>query len=220
MCASRGRPERLSRMIESVRRTSTKADVVVCLDDDDAHNYDLATIGVPFIVGPRVGQCASLNELGWKFGGEYEAMGAATDDCEFQTPGWDDWVLEKTNSFYGRVGALGPFCEGVDRMDFPWFTKRWVEVAGAFCPVPTEHFYWDVALEWVGEMTQIAFATKDDFHISHEGVMPLPESPSETPSDYQLRMVRAHTDARTAMSWLALKRRDLALSLNKASMEG
>jgi len=207
-------------MIASVQKTSTKADIAVYIDEDNVVGYDVDTIPAHVVVGPRIGQVSSLNVLCEKFGDNYEAMGAATDDCEFQTPGWDDWVLATTNSFYGRVGAIAPLCEVPDRMDFPWLTSRWVEVAGSFCPVPCEHFYWDVALEWVGEMTQIAFATKDEFHVSHEGVMPEPENPSDTPSDYQLRIIRSHTDARGALNWLALNRRDLALRLNQASMEG
>src|SRR5580765_4962714 len=113
MCASRGRPQLLVRMVDSVRRTSTKADVVVYLDDDDADTY---SVDVPTIVGPRLGQCGSLNALYDKFGAGYVAAGAATDDCEFRTLGWDDWVISKTQAFRGQVGAIGPYCEAADRM--------------------------------------------------------------------------------------------------------
>jgi hypothetical protein len=218
MCASRGRPDRLNRMIESVRRTSTKADVAIYLDDDNHHLYGDHKADF-CVVGERVGQCRSLNALCEKFH-DYSAFGAATDDCVFETVGWDDWVIETTNSFKGKVGAIAPRCEVVDRMDFPWLTRRWVDVARGFVPYACEHFYWDVGLEWVGEMTQIAFAKKSEFHISHEGIMPEPEKPSDTPSDYQLRIIRSHTDARTTLNWLALHRRGLVADLNAAIREG
>lgn len=216
MCASRGRPDRLERMIESVYETSTNADVAVYLDDDD-NGYENANMrAAKVFIGPRIGQCRSLNEICSRNPG-YEAYGAATDDCRFETAGWDKWVIDTTHSFRGHVGAIGPYCELQDRMDFPWLTARWVDVAGGFVPYECEHFYWDVALEFVGEATQIRFAKKGEFHISHEGIMPEPQKPSDTPSDYQLRIIRSHTDARTTLRWLAIDRRGLIQRLNDAA---
>jgi hypothetical protein len=216
MCASRGRPDLLQRMIESVRATTTRADIAVYLDDDDPEDY-LATrpraeLGGKVVVGPRVTPVEAVNLLAAQ-NPDYQAFGWAVDDSEFLTPDWDRWVLEKAAGFRGGIGAMAPHTlEGApERMDFPWLTRGWVEVCGNFVPYPVEHFYWDVALQLLGEATQIAFASEQEFCVRHLGVMPDQEPPAKDGkvTQYGLRILRSHTDARTTCRWIALERQPL-----------
>ena len=141
MCASRGRPGELLRMLRSVRETSTCADVAVYVDEDQVEDYVQAQGLATVVIGPRLGQCRSLNHLAKKFRG-YEAYGAATDDSCFRTSGWDRWVMQTAEMFPSRVGAIAPFSGGdLPRMDFPWVTRGWLETVGSFTVLGTHHSF-------------------------------------------------------------------------------
>lgn len=207
MCASRERPDSLVRMVSSVKSTSDNADVVVYLDDDDRYNYPKTIPGATVVVGPRHGQCTSLNSIAHHNPG-YSAYGAATDDCIFETPGWDEWVLGRASGFPAGIGAISPYCELYGRMDFPWVTGEWLKVAGRFVPMNVRHFYWDVALELVGEDIGISYATQQEFHVSHEGIIPpKDEGPITGDSMYNHRVLDSHRDSREVCRWLALDRK-------------
>ena len=64
VCASRGRPTRLARMLDSVKKTSTLADVAVYIDEDQKDDYAYLADKCMMLVGDRIGQCASLNQIG------------------------------------------------------------------------------------------------------------------------------------------------------------
>lgn len=167
MCPSRGRPEPLMGMIESVTRTAPLADVAVYLDQDnrDAYPEDLGR-NVKLTVGPRIGPTSSFNMLVRENPG-YDAYGAATDDSSFGRPGWDRWVLEKTAEFGARIGAMSPYVPDSERMDFPWVTREWINALGYFAYAGCHHFCWDVCVEILGQSSQIAYAGPADFMMHH-----------------------------------------------------
>lgn len=176
LCASRDRNIALQRMIDSVKATSTKADVAIYVDDDQAKDY-AHTSGI--FVGPRIGPVASLNYL-WELHPGYEAYGAATDDSEFLTPGWDDWVLNCSAWFDRHIGVMAPHSQPAirdwsknpsrSRMDFPWVTAKFAEAAGWFAYPEAKHFYWDVVLEVIGHRTAISYATPEQFSMGHDNI--------------------------------------------------
>lgn len=221
MCASRGRPHRLAKMVRSVEQTSDNADVVVYVDDDQVAEYDAVPGDFKMLVGPRLGQCKSLNHIWSKCPG-YEAYGAATDDCLFETQGWDRWVLDTKHSFKGKIGLIAPFSSSsVPRMDFPWATAEWVDVMRSFCMVGTHHSYWDVALQLVGEGAgAIKFAGVQDFKLWHEA-LPSGDAQDTSLTDvgklmYQIYHI--HNDARIVAMWAALERHD-AVEKMKAAID-
>jgi hypothetical protein len=165
MCASRDRPEALAEMIHSVKSTSQHADIAVYVDDDQRELY-AGISGVRFVVGPRIGPCKSLNCL-YSACPEYDAYGAATDDCLFTTPNWDRWVLAQR--FKRGIGALAPYLPGqIRRMDFPWATRALIQQLGFFAYPVLYHFYWDVILEMLCEDRCIVEASESEFSIAHE----------------------------------------------------
>jgi len=203
MCATRNRPQQFAAMVESVRKTSTKADLVAYVDQDQREMYE--TVEADMFFGERVGQCRSLNELARRMPG-YSAYGSATDDCIYETPGWDSWVLKNAN----RLTAFAPFCEAYGRMDFPWISARWLEAAGYFCPLETRHFYWDVALQIAAEDVGLLSATKEQFHISHSNMEWFGEEMNDEngfKTGVGLSAYYIHRDAMVSMIWLAHERR-------------
>jgi hypothetical protein len=212
MCATRSRPEKLKRMIGSIRRTS-EADIAIYADEDDDFPYE--TVPGDLTRGPRIGPCRAANKLADLHPG-YDLYGWGVDDCEFVTPGWDKWALEAATKFSSGIGAVSPkTVGGADgRMDFPFLTGAWVSRWGSFVPYEVEHFYWDIALQIVAEEVGIIFAEESEFAIEHEGIMPVQVEPKpETVSDYGRRVLNQHVDARTTCRWLALERKKMVEAL-------
>lgn len=194
--ASRDRNIALERLLRSFFWTSTDADVAVYIDDDQEQDYAALMQRLPQVlwhVGPRCGPCRSLNLLVAKHP-EYAAYGAATDDSEFLTHGWDRWVVEAIARMPKGIGMIAPKLAGSSRMDFPWASARWIDLVGYLALPLTHHYYWDVALETLAEQTCIVRATKDEFAISHD------DAPSENLSIYM------QEDALQAIQWIAFER--------------
>jgi glycosyltransferase involved in cell wall biosynthesis len=150
LCPTRGRPQILQRMIESVRDTSlgTEIEVVLYIDDDD-HSYDEmalpqgsggAIAGTPtkvlrgkIVRGPRICMSDYWNELiPHAHGDIYMLCG---DDCVFRTVGWDALV---ENAFAESQDKL-LLCYGDDKgpggrifATHPFVHRRWVEIVGYF----------------------------------------------------------------------------------------
>lgn len=218
MCASRGRPDRLNKMIRSVRDTSSLADIAVYLDDDQEADYKLPG-GINKFVGPRVGQCASLNYIARNLPG-YEAYGAATDDSQFVTHGWDQWVLNTCGDLPSGIGMMAPYSSATgDRMDFPWATGKWVDTVGSFTVLGTHHSYWDVALQMLAESVHaMAFAREYEFKMHHDALM-MGNMDDSTMSDVgkmTYLLYHVHNDARTVCVWCAHDRLPLVSKLRTA----
>lgn len=170
VCASRDRNLALMDMIRSVRQTAANpVEIAVYVDEDQRQDYApyLNGMAVRLSLGPRIGPVASLNRL-VELNPGFDAYGAATDDCEFTTRGWDRWVREVVAQRPGPL-VLAPYTRGYERMDFPWATREWIEALGWFAYPRCKHFYWDVLLEILGEQAEaIARASRDEFTISHD----------------------------------------------------
>ena len=203
--ASRDRPQMLAKSIDSILSTSANADVAVYVDEDQWDEYKfIGTLSrVKFICSEQKGPVYSLNALCDMFPG-YAAYGAATDDCEFVTQGWDRWVLDTIRDFPKGIGCLSPHSGAHGRMDFPWVSAEWLRLVGYLANPGCYHYYWDVGMEILAEQTCIARATREDFSILHDGVM----SPN----------LNTHllSDARAAILWCAFDRPMLLKRLQEA----
>ena len=226
-CSSRDRPEYLEKMIASVTKTSTVADVAVYIDDDQKDKYVGVKGKYRMFCGYRMWPCKSLNLIVKAMPG-YEAYGAATDDCEFISDGWDQWVLRAVDGFKSRIGVICPQTVNgyKKRMDFPWVSGNWLKVVGGLVPYETQHFYWDVGLQILGEQTQIIYATEQEFGLSHDEQFPAAEQPKEGKSsaepttDYGRRVLYAYSDGKETCRFLAIDRHAMLDKINKAIEEG
>lgn len=92
---SRGRPELMAAMAESVHETSPSTVVVAVLDNDDPTRDRYRGWFLTHAID-RVGYTASLNEVARLFWGiDGLVLGAFGDDVRFRSPGWDR-VVEST----------------------------------------------------------------------------------------------------------------------------
>lgn len=88
---SRGRPANLDRLVQSWRETtSSEADLVVALDDDDPQLYQYNAHRVAMVtVGPRQSFVEWTNEIAVSSADRYRFVGTMGDDHRPRTPGWD-----------------------------------------------------------------------------------------------------------------------------------
>lgn len=171
--ASRDRNLALVRMIQSVLQTSEKADVAIYIDDDQYLDYwpkiepFAQTRGIYVLKGPRIGPVASLNAIAEKIT-SYSVYAAATDDSEYVTPGWDQWLLETAEAKQG-FAVMGSCIPGSNRLDFPCVTRGWIDAIGHFAYPGAKHFYWDVFLEVIAdEVGCLVQSTSEQFLQKHD----------------------------------------------------
>ncbi len=207
--ASRDRNYALNRMLESAFRTSSQADIAVYIDDDQRSDYEATLLIDPrisYVYGPRIGPVASMNQLVRERPG-YVAYGSSTDDSEFLTKNWDQWVLKTAREFPHGIGIMSPKLATSERMDYPWATAKWIETLGWFAWPGAHHFYWDILVELLGEAVgAIRYATAEEFAMIHDNV------PCD---DYGLKCV---TDARNIVPVIGIERPQMIAKL-KAAMQ-
>lgn len=137
---SRGRPEGLARMVDSLYANVTHrrfVEVIVRLDSDDerANSYYRLEQPIEFIEGPRALLSENWNECAAHAKGEI--LLHAGDDITFDTPGWDQLVRDTFAQYPDRIlfaygDDLGP--NGRTFGTHGFVHRRWVETVGYFLP--------------------------------------------------------------------------------------
>lgn len=164
LCPTRQRVDWTKRMIDSCLDTASDPDhvkIALRLDIDDFESHagyqKLTRVGVDKIFkGP--GKCLSLlwNDL-------YELLGNSTqinmhsgDDLIFRTEGWDEAVRDAAQQFPNGIGMV--YCDdglqhgGLATHGF--YSRKWSETIGYFCPPYFAHDYNDTWLTFLGKNIQ------------------------------------------------------------------
>jgi hypothetical protein len=193
MIPSRNRPDSLLRAWESVRDTS-EASVLAYVDGDQADLY--AGLPATYVgeqrqgcnkyrtgplnrfvicVGTRIGPVQSINQLchAARPGGGLRSMFPnadiwtyMTDDSTIRPSGWDRYLTREIDGFPNQMGVLSLF-HGGDYVNFYALSTRMVGAVG-FYGVPTLHaWYWDTAMELVGDATRMVYSRPEDVEIQH-----------------------------------------------------
>lgn len=152
LCPSRGRPQNLRRMIESVRAVSTiMSEVVVYVDDDDTAYSDLALFSdICIFRGPRICHSDYWNKCAERASGDYLMM--VGDDCVFKTPGWDQMVEQAFAVCPDKILMVhGDDCAPAGKWfaTHPIISRRWVEICGRFTG---PWFPGDFADQWIQDI--------------------------------------------------------------------
>lgn len=196
--------------MDSFRGTSSHATMLVYVDSDEIHDYLhlcdwQAELGdrVRFHIGrPRIGAAQSYRTLLEIFPG-YDIYGLMTDDSEFSTPGWDDYLVDAFTRFPGRIGVVSPDHAHGPWVNFPYVSKEWIGIVGYFVHPGVHHFCWDTVVEMLGEASKIEYATDKQFLIRHH------QLPQVAPS-------RTEPDAMAFLSFAIAERRTITTKLKRA----
>jgi len=164
---TRDNPDLAKRAYQTMLDTSESADMLLCIDDDQAELYaGLAGRRMRKNFAPRTDIVGSLNKAVGAFP-EYTIYGQMTDDAVFLTPGWDKWVERVVAEFPARLGVVSPYHNGGKFVNFPYVSREWIQNVGWFACPETLHFCWDTVLELLGEATNIRYAEPYEFGLHH-----------------------------------------------------
>lgn len=150
LCPTRGRPENVKRLLESLKATcAAEPEVIFYQDEDDETVLEVGDCRV--IRGPRRTLSACWNECAKVATRDILMVGA--DDIVFKTKGWDTIVEEafakstdKILMAFGDDGAWG------DRLaTHPIVHRKWFEAIGYITP---PHFSADYCDTWIYEIAQ------------------------------------------------------------------
>ena len=136
LCPTRGRPENVRRLIDSVVETATVPPEFVFYVDEDDKTFP-ASVPYPdvkVIVGERILMSKMWNRLAQAATGEILMMGG--DDLIFKTKGWDDQVRRAFAAFPDRLifvhGDDGIYGDKFGTHGF--LHRNWMDAVGYFVP--------------------------------------------------------------------------------------
>lgn len=136
LCPTRGRPQNVSRLVDSIEKTSTiMPEIVFYVDeDDDSFPQVFTSPEIKVVRGPRIIMSEMWNKCVEASTGEILMMGG--DDLIFRTKGWDDQVRRAFASFPDRlVFVHGEDCYWHEKFGTHGFLHRnWVKEVGYLCP--------------------------------------------------------------------------------------
>ena len=136
LCPTRGRPENVKRLIDSVVETATVPPEFVFYVDEDDKTFpgSVPYPEVKVIVGDRILMSKMWNRLAQAATGEILMMGG--DDIVFKTKGWDDQVRRAFAAFPDRLifvhGDDGVYGDKFGSHGF--LHRNWMDVVGYFVP--------------------------------------------------------------------------------------
>jgi hypothetical protein len=166
MIPTRDRPQELDGAVESVHQTSSLADVVAYVDDDQVDLYRSSQANCYFHHGPRIGPVAAANAIVKQMPG-YSAYGLITDDSRMISPGWDGWLLEVVDQFPNKICVVSPHHNQGNHVDMPFVSRKWIDVVGWFACPACHHHAWPIITGLIGEMTAIVHSPRQMFALVH-----------------------------------------------------
>lgn len=157
-CPTRGRPESMRRLVESVRATADgPVEIIFYLDDDDPDSAAMAahlgTAGlygqVMHIIGKRITMSDTWNVLARH--AAYEILMACGDDVVFRTAGWDTQVCAAFAAVDDRIVLVhgDDLVHGPRLATHPFLHRRWINAVGYLVP---DGFSADHTDTWVQEV--------------------------------------------------------------------
>lgn len=146
---TRGRPDSVKRLVDSIRATShAMPEVIVYVDEDDETMRDEIE-GVTYLRGPRITLSQCWNEAAKIATGDILMVGA--DDIVFKTPQWDRMVISTFESCPDKLilvhGDDGHW--GKDFGTHPLVHRKWYEAVGYLLP---PYFVSDYGDTWLNEV--------------------------------------------------------------------
>ena len=154
LCPTRGRPEQMKRMLNSLMETSTVLpEIVFYIDDDDNASQscmmEIATSRVRAVIGPRIVMSEMWNKCAQSATGEILLLSG--DDVVFRTKGWDDQVRRAFAAFPDRL-VLVHGDDGLHGNKFGthcFLHRAWIDAVGYFTP---PYFSSDYGDTWINDV--------------------------------------------------------------------
>lgn len=136
---TRGNPESLARLFDSIRTHTQRPDeveilLVIDTDDEASRAFDYPGLNIRKVEGMPGRSMGALNTAGYRAAtGQYLAL--LNDDVILRTPSWDDQVTDVFRSCPDGI-VLAHVNDTIFRetlCTFPFLTRRFCELAGGIC---------------------------------------------------------------------------------------
>jgi len=203
---TRGRPEKLNRLFESIVKTTTHIDrinVYVYIDDDDKVTLDaldkiksdLPTLKINEIIGPRITISKAWNKC-WE-AGSGEIVMLCADDIVFETKEWEIWILNTFHSSQDMIQMV--FChDGYWPHEkffgtHPFLSRLSTKILGKFCP---PYFKCDYNDLWFDVVYRKLFRK---IYLPHVLIKHCHHTANKEPKDNTEIEMRAHRDEATKL---------------------
>ena len=156
MCPSRERPDRLSDMLDSLERTTTRdIEILVSVDSDDPCLSDYMKLKdrISKLFVCKKGKCVGeqWNIMAKEANGDLLMM--ANDDLIWHTNDWDTIIRNRVHDAYKDGIYVAWADDGTgkahERCAFPIVSRRWYETLGYFTPECFNHLWCDT---WVTDI--------------------------------------------------------------------
>jgi Glycosyl transferase family 2 len=193
---TRGRPENVRRLVESINSTAEEVpEVVLYIDDDDKASADCAqSLGVKHVVGPRCTLSDCWNRAAQHATGDILMVGG--DDLVFKTKHWDRMVKQGFASCEDRIllvhGEDGHW--GNRFASHPFLHRKWIDTVGYFTP---PHFSSDFTDTWLNDVAN-ALGRRMYLSFEHEHLHPL-FGKADWDKTHKERLERAKADGVEAL---------------------
>jgi hypothetical protein len=164
--ATRGRPELLCEMFESLRANTARKDLTsvwLYIDEDDQVTREaiekkiFPDPGMPvnWYVGPQTGGLGQPHQVLWNASNRTaQVYVTSVDDARFDTSGWDDIVRTEYDRFPDGVLLAFPHDPmTADQATYPIFGWGWLQVLGS---VYTGYFPYWFEDKWVDQVGRMA----------------------------------------------------------------
>jgi hypothetical protein len=143
---SRGRSHRIDECLESLLENTVASDIIVCLDEDDAHSYSRVD-GVEYHIGPkptRIGLNEKLNRMLPLIVDKYDYIMWAADDTVAKTPGWDARLVAAIENIPLGISYPNDLLQGKNLpSNGTCFDSRIPRALGYLAPPTLFHLYMD-----------------------------------------------------------------------------
>jgi hypothetical protein len=159
LCPTRGRPDNVRRMLDSVLVLADgPVEVVFYVDDDDQPTIDLmvelANDSYPIVpvIGPRI----LMSEM-WNRCAEhatYDILGLSDDDVVYRTNNWDTLIMDAFSQYPDNI-VMVHGRDGIHDALFgthPFIHRKWMETTGYYAP---PYFSSDFNDTWLNDVANM-----------------------------------------------------------------
>ncbi len=169
LCPTRGRPEQLKRMVESVYATGSNKNVVYygfSFGDKVPELMPGVSHVFPDML-PTAQKWNTLAEIAMEFP-EHKLFMLGADDMIFETPGWDKALIDHYNGLENKIHVYA-LQDSRDENGTPHViaTREYIEAMGYFVPPIFLHWFIDT---WTVEIAKAngCFTHLRDFTLKHD----------------------------------------------------
>jgi hypothetical protein len=151
----------------------------VRLGKPGTNTFEMIRDGLPrffIVIGPRYGPIHSINALCHalrhepglvRFFPSAYIFAYLTDDSTIGPVGWDEYVKWEISTFPKRIGVVS-LNHGADYVNFYAVSKEMVDAVGYYAVPDVNHaWYWDTAMELIGDATRIVYSHPKDVFVTH-----------------------------------------------------